>query len=206
MNKESALAMALTCACACACVLPAGRLTAKPATARSAGSAWRITSRGAGPIRFGMTVMQAKQAMRNAKFARSTDGDGAALIAVSQAGKELLSLHTGEDDPARPINYRKKISYIEVRDRRYRTDTGISPGMRLAAVEQKLGPVRVVDWSEIESREYVTFARQPKGMSFRVMSPDGSVGVYPKDTGPPAKSKKYTPGSTIFSIILTGPR
>ncbi len=202
MKKECVLAMALTCAW----VLPAHQLAAKPQTAPAAGSAWRITSRGAGPIRFGMTVMQAKRAMPNAKFARSTDGDGVALIAVTQAGKELLSLHAGEDDPARPINYRKKISYIEVRDPRYRTDTGISPGMRLAAAEQKLGPVRVVDWSEIESREYVTFARQSQGTSFRVTSPDGSVGVYPKDTGPPAKSKKYTPGSTIFSIILTGPR
>ena len=48
--------------------------------------------------------------------------------------------------------------------------------MKIKDAEAKLGKVKGIQLSEIEAREYATFARQPKHFGFRV---EQGAGIYP---------------------------
>jgi len=60
----------------------------------------------------------------------------------------------------------------------YHTAAGVHPKMSLREVEQNYGKLKEILLSEIESREYATFADQPDGIQLRVMDEKGMAGVY----------------------------
>ena len=57
--------------------------------------------------------------------------------------------------------------------------------------------------SEIESREYATFDKQPAGIQLRVMNNDGMAGVYAEGEN---RTTRYGPNAYVFSISISGIR
>ena len=160
----------------------------------------RISRKSVGPIRLGMTVARVRKALPGAKLSRTSDGEGVALIAVERRGKTLMTLYAGEDDPSARINERGVVEVIEVWTGSYSTSSGVRPRMSLRDVEKRYGKLKEIMMSEIESREYATFVRQPSGIQFRVRNDNGTAGVYQEGQN---TSKSYAPRSYVFSILIT---
>ena len=155
----------------------------------------RITSDAAGGIRLGMTVGQARRALPNCSFRRTEDGEGIALIGVRCHKREIISLYAGEEDRDVNVNWRRRIEFIEIWDKRFKTKDGLHPGMYLRDAERVLGKVREILMTQIESREFVTFGRVRKGIEYRTYG-----GIY---TRPNVTTTKYEPRSRIHSILVT---
>ncbi|MEZ5429298.1 MAG: hypothetical protein R2747_23825 [Pyrinomonadaceae bacterium] len=162
-----------------------------------------ITADSAGPVKLGMTVREARQAMKGVPFNRTSDGEGVALIAVGPGDDPVMTLYAGEEDPQAPVDDRAKIEFIEVWSPVYQTAEGVRPEMKLSEAEKKYGPVKEIVISEIESREFVDFAKQPKGLQFRLINPNGMAGNY---RGTETRTKTYSPGALIFSVQVIGIR
>lgn len=163
-----------------------------------------ITEKSVGAVRLGMTVAQARKALRGYKLERTSDGDGVALIEVTRAGKFVMNLHAGEENAGAPVNEKAKIEFIEVWDARFKTASGLRPQMLIRAAEKTLGKVTQVVTSEIESREYAVFTRKPKGLQFRVEGRETNrggqtAGIYAAGK---RRGTKTTPGAYIVSISV----
>jgi hypothetical protein len=146
-----------------------------------------LTSDSAGPVRLGMTVGEARKAVKPFTLRRTSDGEGIALIAVDNGSDSVMTLFAGEGDSISPIDERATIEQIEVRDSTFHTAQGIHVGMSVRDTERILGKVKEVSTSEIESRRYVRFTDHPKGIVFRVESGSSS--------GP----------MTVISILISRP-
>jgi hypothetical protein len=151
---------------------------------------------GIGPIKLGMTLAQAKQALPGAKFERATDGDGVALVDVSMGKDPIMSLFADEEDASRPIDWSKPIRSIESFSPACVTREGVHPGSLALDVEKIYGRTRSVMQSEIESREYIEFERQPAGLTFRL----DYTGIFADGS---RESKEFDPKAKIFSIQVT---
>ena len=127
-----------------------------------------VSADGVGPIRVGMTLAQARKALPAAAFRRVSDGDGAALIQITLARNVTMQAWADEEDPARPIDWRKKILTIETFSRAFRTAKGAHPGMTVAAANRIYGATKAIETSEIESRQFITFEKHPAGLLFRL--------------------------------------
>ena len=66
--------------------------------------------------------------------------------------------------------------------------------MLLSEVEKKLGKVKEIVISEIESREYAQFKRMPNGLWYLLSY---EAGIYENDS---RTTKKYTPDTYIRAI------
>lgn len=152
-----------------------------------------ISAKGIGPVKLGMTLRQARQAFPQARFTRATDGDGVALVGVSVGKKDWMVIYAGEDDPAAAIDWSKKVWNIESFHPGCKMANGVGPGMPITTAEKQLGRVREITLSEIESREYVDFEKQPKNFSFRL----DYTGVFPKGS---RITRKFQPDAKILSI------
>lgn len=173
---------------------------AAAAAAQETPSSSVITGERAGRIRLGMTVAEARKAVAPMKLERTSDGEGIALIALKRGKDTVMTIYAGEEDRDAAIAENAKIEQIWVWDKNYRTSEGISPGMRLAEAEKISGPVKEIVRSEIESREFVEFARQPSGIMFRLYSGDGVFAAGSSTTA------KYRPAARILSIEVVGER
>jgi hypothetical protein len=160
-----------------------------------------ISESSVGPVRLGMRVSAARKALPGFKFSRTRDGDGVALIAVEHNGRTMMTLYAGEPNPEAAIKERAVIEFIEAWDESYRTAAGVHPKMPLREVEQKYGKFKEIMVSEIEQREYATFARQPAGITLRVMNENGSGGIYAAGQN---KATSYADGAYILSISISG--
>jgi hypothetical protein len=158
-----------------------------------------ITSDSAGDIRMGMTIAQARKAMSGARFARTSDGEGLALVSVGNGDDTYMTLYAGEEDSDAPIDENAKIEYIEVWHSRFKTADGVHVKMKVSEVEAIYGKVTNIIRSEIESREYADFTRGPKGLTFRLSAVDNEAGVYPKDK---SETKKYNTSAYVMSISI----
>jgi len=155
-----------------------------------------INQTGIGPIHLGMTLNEARTALPNADFQRATDGDGAALISVQLGKEDLMTLYANEDDADAPIDWTKKIDFIETFNSLCKTQNGIYPGLLVKEVEKKLGKTKEIIQSEIESREFITFRNQPRHFIFRI----NYTGIFPEGS---RKTKKFKMDSKIFSIAVS---
>lgn len=156
---------------------------------------FRIDRDSAGGIRLGMRVSQARHDLPECRFKRGSDGEGIALIDVSCRGKHVISLYAGEENVERKIDWNRRIEFIEVWDRRFKTADGVHPGMTIRKAEQILGKVREIEIIQIESREFVTFRKVRKGIVYRTYG-----GIY---TRPNVTTTKYEPGSRLHSIQVS---
>lgn len=75
--------------------------------------------------------------------------------------------------------------------------------MKIKDAEAKLGKVKKIIMSEIEAREYVTFARQPKHFTFEV---ERGTGIYPGKGGAPNQTRRYRQMARIEAISVSKSR
>ena len=158
-----------------------------------------IGTAGIGPIRPGMSVDEARRAFASATFERTSDGDGAALIGVMRAGEDLMTLYAGEDDPDAPIDWTREILAMETFSSSCSTSTGVHPGSLVVDVETILGKTRKITVSEIESREFIEFERQPTQWGFRL----DYTGIFPPGA---RETMTFGPGAKIFSVAVMNDR
>lgn len=158
-----------------------------------------ITETSVGSVRLGMTVANARRAVPGFTLSRTTDGEGVALIAVKRSGNTLMTLYAGESNPDARINEHAVIEFVEVWDAGYRTAAGVHPKMPLRQVEQKYGKLEEIKLSEIEAREYATFANQPAGIQLRVTNENGMAGVYPDGQ---RRATTYAPSTYVLAISI----
>ncbi len=156
-----------------------------------------ITDKSVGEIQLGMTIAEARKAMSDAEFSRTSDGDGVALISVKRGDVQLMTLYANEEDREKPINEDSRIVNIEVWDSQFQTAEGVHPKMKLSEVEKIYGKVTKIIKSEIESREFAECTNQPKGLLFRLESGDG---IYPEGQ---RETKRYAPQAAILSITVS---
>ncbi len=149
-----------------------------------------------GPVKIGMTLTEAQKAMPGARFVRSTDGEGRPLVSVipKKMKQELFVLFADESDDA--ITGNKKISFIETFNQHCKTAQGVYPGMPLPLVEKRLGKITEIMTSEIESREFVTFA----GQNGRSLYRSNYSGLYKAGS---ARTLQYGVGAKIWSIAIS---
>ena len=160
-----------------------------------------ITPDSVGKLKIGMTVAEARRAYPRHTFARTSDGEGIALIEVKRRGRTHFHLYANEFDPESPINNEAKIVFIEVSNPAYRTADGIYPSMRLRDVTRKYGALKSIVLSEIESREYARFERQPLGIDLKVTGRNAQAGIYANNE---MRSTRYTSNAYVATIILLG--
>jgi len=202
----STLAIVAICACTHPTRLASLGVTdagsdAGQAAARNADAADRhlITASAMGHVRLSMTLREAQRALPAASFSRASDGDGAALVAISFGKDDSVVVWADEDDPATPIDWSKKIVTIETFSAAFHTVEGVHPGSLVTDAVTFFGPVRDIVESEIEGRQYVTFARGPKGLTFRV--------DYTRIFDPGVRHTTYfAPNAKIWSIAISSLR
>lgn len=155
-----------------ASVLAAACTITVPGGSDGGSSARRITSNSAGPVRIGMTVAEARKALPGRTLARTTDGEGVALIEVKEGQTLEMLLYAGEENAESPVDEQARIELINVYDSRYQTAESVHPGMPVSEIEAKYGKLTRIVTSEIESREYAEFPKAPAGLSFQVGLPE----------------------------------
>jgi len=162
---------------------------------RNSADACAIDSNGIGGILLGMSLGNARGVIPGARLERTSDGDGAALVAVKVDTTDLLTVHAGEDDASTPIDWTKAISFIETFHPSCSTATSIRPGALVADVQGTLGPVVRIVESEIESRQYITFERQPVWMTLRL----DYTGIFPAGS---RETTAFKPEARLLSISI----
>jgi hypothetical protein len=175
-------------------VARAGIGAVQPATGKADDSRL-ITVSEIGRLRLGMTLDQARAALPTASFARTSDGDGAALVQVALGKDDSLIVWAEEDDPATSIDWSKKIITIETFSATFHTREGVHPGSLVRDVIKLFGPVREIVESEIEARQYITFAGQPQGLTFRL----DYTGIFAGTR----RTTRFAPSAKILSIAIS---
>ena len=165
------------------------------AQAQNVGALCTITANGIGPVKLGMTLLEAKRAFPKATFSRGSDGEGVALVNVSTKESQVMVLFAGEEDRNKPISWSKRISSIETFSSNCSTSFGVRPGGLVAEAEKQQGKVLKIIMSEIEARQFVEFKHQPKGMIFRI---DYS-GIFAEGQ---SETLRYRPDAKIYSITI----
>jgi hypothetical protein len=127
-----------------------------------------ITAKRVGVIGLGMTLAEARKSARGASFTRASDGDGAALVQITFAPNASMQVWADEDDPEKPIDWRRRILTIETFSPAFRTAEGAHPGAAISELNGLYGKTKSIETSEVESRRYITFDRHPAGLTFRV--------------------------------------
>lgn len=146
-----------------------------------------------------MTLGEAKDSLPEATLSRTSDGEGVALVEVKHGTEQLMVLYAGEEDPAAPIDMKKRIRNIETFSAGCNTLNEVHPGILVSDAEKILGATKNISKSEIEQREFITFDKQPGWLTLRI---DNS-GIF---EGSAAETKKFNPTAKILSISISSPR
>ena len=150
-------------------------------------------------IKLGQNLKQVKQKFPKAKMERTSD-DGVALVAITLSKDVLVfAFQDGEEDPDAPIKLHKKIDFLETDSSACHTASGVHPGMKIKDAEAKLGKVKQIIMSEIESREYAIFTRHPKHFEFRM---EMGTGIYPGKGETPNRTRRYRKTGLIEEISV----
>ena len=169
-----------------------------PATERTADkvdtTACPVTDSSMGPVRLGMTLAEARGAMPGATFERVYDGEGVGSVGVI-SGRDSLMVLTAEGDEDEKIDWSKPVTFIETFSPRCSTVQNVHPGALVRDVEQSLGKVTGILLSEIESRQFIRFERQPAGLTLRL----DYTGIFPDGE---RETLRFEPDARIFSIAI----
>ena len=160
-----------------------------------------IQKDGIGGIKLGQNLKQVKQKFPKAKMERTSDAEGVAYVAITLSKDVMvIAFQDGDDDPDSPIKLHKKIDSLSTYSPACHTASGVHPGMKIKDAEAKLGKVKKIIMSEIEAREYVTFARQPKNFTFEV---ERGTGIYPGKGEAPNQTRRYRQTGRIEAISVS---
>ncbi len=154
-----------------------------------------VTATAVGRVALGATLAEARAAWPAARFARASVGEGVALVEIAEPGGASMAVHAGEDDRDAPIDWTRRISHIETSDPRCATAAGVRPGALVVEVERILGATTRIVQSEIESREYIEFERQPAGLTFRL----DYTGIFPARA---RETTRFDPAARLLSIAI----
>lgn len=154
-----------------------------------------ITSNGIDHILLGMKLSDLRKSFPNLTFTRTSDGDGAALIDVKNGDEEFMTLYANEDNSESPIDWSKSIVSIETFDSLCCTKEGIHPGSLIAETEQEYGTLKEIELSEIESRQFASFEKQPLGLEFII----DYCGKFKEGSN---RTSIYSKDCKIFSISI----
>lgn len=154
-----------------------------------------ISEAGIGPLRLGLTLDSIAKLAPNLELDRISDGEGVALVEIP-LGLDTVIAYTGEEDPLSPVDPSKRVLSLETTTPGFQTSQLIHPGSFVRDAESVYGRIVRIDRSEIESREYVTFAHQPANMTFRL---DIGSGVFKAGS---ATTTQLKPRARIFSITV----
>ena len=80
----------------------------------------------------------------------------------------MVIAYAGEENAEAAVDSTKPFRNLETFSDKCATATGVRPGMSVSDAEKILGKTRSVATSEIESREYIEFERQPVWMTIRL--------------------------------------
>jgi hypothetical protein len=149
-----------------------------------------------GPVRLNMTLEAVRQMLPTASFERASDGDGAALIHVTFGPDDSVVLFAEEDDPDAPIDWFRRVVTISTFSETFHTVEGVRPGSRVLDVIRIFGPIQEVVASEIESREFITFERQPSWLTLRL----DYAGIF---TGTARRTKYVRPDAKILGVLIS---
>jgi hypothetical protein len=175
---------------------PTHQIIKPVAQAESHNKTYLITPSSIGPIKLGMTLDEARDAFPSATFERTSDGDAAALVSIRVDKEVLMNVYADEDNSEAPIDWSKKITFIEALSALCNTEQGIHPGSSVLDVEKLLGKTKEIQKSEIESREYIRFTNQPKALIFRL----DYTGIF---KGNERKTTKFDLNGKIDSISIS---
>jgi hypothetical protein len=157
-----------------------------------------VTRTTVGPLRIGMSLDQARQAVPQLSPSRTSDGEGVALVDVALDGTSLAIAYAGEDDAEKPVDMARPLEHVETFNAACATAEGIHPGSTVEDAVAAYGPVRIIRRSEIESREYVEFERQPAGLQFRLdYAGDFAEGE--------SETTRHAAGAKLLSIAVSRP-
>ncbi len=106
--------------------------------------------------------------------------------------------YAGENDPEAAIEWSSPIEMLEVFSPAFRTRDGIRVGALVDDVVRILGAVTEILVSEVEARQFIRFAHQPDGITFRL----DYTGVFPPGE---SRTQQYQPGAMIYSIAISPP-
>jgi hypothetical protein len=152
-------------------------------------------------IKLGQNLKQVKQKFPKAKMERISDAEGVAYVAITLSKDVMvIALQDGDDNPDSPIKLHKKIDSLSTYSPACHTASGVHPGMKIKDAEAKLGKVKKIIMSEIESREYAIFTRHPKHFDFRM---EIGTGIYPGKGGVPNQTRRYRKGGSILEISVS---
>lgn len=193
---------------ACAwCVLIAGPVIAQGASqgaaARGAPNTTQancvIKVEAAGPIRAGMTIRAARQALPGTVFKQTDEvgGGSVAFFAVTRASKRIMDLYPNQEDG---IKETSKIELIRVYDPACATVEGVHPGMPLIEVEQKFGNLKKLIVEQSESREYAQFDKLPSWLE--IQTGKGDAGIYEPGE---LCTTRYKPAAQVQSLWVSHP-
>ena len=152
-----------------------------------------ITSDSIAKIKLDTRLNQIKTIYPNAKLTRTSDGDGAALVLLTVNKQELAIIYANEDDPYAPIELSNEIEAIETFHPTCKAKLGIAPRTTVKKAASLLGGIQDIMQSEIESREFIKFNKQPKNLIYRI----DYCGNFKNDA---RHTKKYLNGCKILSI------
>jgi hypothetical protein len=199
MTTARTVFLALICCVACS-----GEQSREDATQSASSGALRavaipnerlISESGIGPVRLGVSLDSARSMHPGLVFSRTSDGEGVALVQVV-SGPDTLIAYLGEEDPSAPVNSSKVVRSVETFSPNFLTEQGIHAGSLVTDAENAYGKTKEISRSEIESREFITFADQPAKLDFRL---DSGAGVFEPDS---TMTTRTVPGARIFSISV----
>lgn len=184
---------------------------------------WRVSPGSAGPIRLGMSVIQAREALEagyqvvdppnlrlRSQSINSTEPEiGGPALHVSNdlysvrdpSGKTVLEFLTS--NPANPEHPENRIVMISAISTRFSTAEGVRPGDRIAEVVHIYGPAALLDNdTEGFSREWVVFRNGPAGIRFQAAQAGGGdrlAGIYGTSN---LTTSSFVPGSIIRALVI----
>ncbi len=150
-----------------------------------------ITDTGAGAIQLGMLATDIPAAMPGVTVAIEPDGEGIEWMSLTMNGEHLMSIMLDRST--------QTVNLIRILSPRFVTAQGVKVGENLQSVGEKLGGLKEIQWTEIESREFATFNNAPVTMVFQVIANDGPAGVYPSGE---VIANTAASSATIHSIWL----
>ena len=184
-------------------VLTLAGVLAAPVLAQQEASL-RIVPGAVGGLRVGMTVAQARVALKGFTFGKGVYSDHkGAMLPVSRGKTTALWLLAGKYDNGELMSDPSRIDLIQVHDGAFGTAEGVHPGMLVTEAEKKLGRVKLLEAVEFDGVEIATFANQPAGLKYGVKVPGGGdAGKYAQPAGEYRKATSYQPTAIIDMILV----
>jgi hypothetical protein len=175
----------------------------RPLQAAPAAAHTLITAAGIGPVRLGMSLGAVKASLPRGSSVLSRRPflvDAEAVPIVRNGVVQVLVLVP----PGSRVNDAVVIRALFTSNPVFRTREGVGPGLPVAQAARLYGTARLMLNHSDESRESVSFARQPlQSLRFGVTADGpGRAGIYTQPLQEFNQSERYVPSARISSVLV----